>query len=67
MPWQEQNVQEMMGDEPNPDEEETDRVGSKELSRTLSSSYVVNLRVGVLLGCLLACCGRSKISGDDGR
>ncbi|KAF6257097.1 glycoside hydrolase superfamily [Scenedesmus sp. NREL 46B-D3] len=27
LPWQEQNVQEMMGDEPDPDEEESDREG----------------------------------------
>jgi hypothetical protein len=60
LPWQEQNVQEMMGDEPDPDEEETDRVGSEQLLHNffLSRGYIVG--GCVVWGCLLACRGRSR-------
>jgi hypothetical protein len=30
LPWQEENVQEMMGDEPDPDEDESDRTGGEQ-------------------------------------
>jgi hypothetical protein len=48
LPWQEQNVQEMLGDEPDPDEEETDRVGSEQISPIMFVSCdMVTLWVGV--------------------
>jgi hypothetical protein len=58
LPWQEQNVQEMMGDEPDPDEEETDRVGSKLLTNWqhyVCCFVTYSVCVRVLYVCFLRC------------